>query len=134
MKEIIVEIEHNGQRLFSAYPLYEKLPFGVMGDGYTIEEAKEDFLAALEEMSTYHKERTGEDVRVKVVFVVNFLAMLVHYKNILTLDGLSRITRIRKAQLAQYLSCTRKPSEKTEAHIKQSLRNFADQLQADFPA
>lgn len=132
MKEITVEIEHNGQRLFSAYPLSIELPFGVMGDGYTIEEAKQDFLDSLEEMSTMHKERTGEDIRVKVVFVVNLVAMLAHYNKYLTLSGLSQLTGIKKYRLSQYLSCTSIPTAKTETRIKQALQNFAKQMQADF--
>ena len=127
MKRIRAYIEGNGHNLYSVY-IDEDLPFGIIGEGYTIEEAKNDFLNVYQEMRKNHKIRTKEDIVLQFDFVMDASAFLQHYKGILTLSGLSGIVGINKAQLSQYVCGTRHPSPKTQAKIKKAITDFAEEI------
>ena len=129
MKEIEAHIESNGQGMYSVY-VEENLPFGLLGEGTTIEEAKADFIAVYEEMREAHKVRTGEEVSYKFRFVIDMSAFLANYKYILSLAGLSKLTGINKAQLSQYVCGTRRPSLKTQDKIKRALAGLGKELVA----
>lgn len=129
MKEIEAHIESNGQGMYSVY-VEENLPFGLLGEGTTIEEAKADFIAVYEEMREAHKVRTGEEVSYKFRFVTEMSAFLANYKYILSLAGLSKLTGINKAQLSQYVCGTRRPSLKTQDKIKRALAGLGKELVA----
>ncbi len=129
MKEIEAHIESNGQGMYSVY-VEENLPFGLLGEGTTIEEAKADFIAVYEGMREAHKARTGEEVSYKFRFVIEMSAFLANYKYILSLAGLSKLTGINKAQLSQYVCGTRRPSLKTQDKIKRALAGLGKELVA----
>lgn len=129
MKEIEAHIESNGQGMYSVY-VEENLPFGLLGEGTTIEEAKADFIAVYEGMREAHKARTGEEVSYKFRFVIDMSAFLANYKYILSLAGLSKLTGINKAQLSQYVCGTRRPSLKTQDKIKRALAGLGKELVA----
>ena len=129
MKEIEAHIESNGQGMYSVY-VEENLPFGLLGEGTTIEEAKADFIAVYEEMREAHKARTGEEVSYKFRFVIDMSAFLANYKYILSLAGLAKLTGINKAQLSQYVCGTRRPSPKTQDKIKRALAGLGKELVA----
>lgn len=67
MTQLIAHIECNKSGLFSVY-VDADMPFGVIGEGRTAEEAKENFLAVYEEMKADHQERTGECVEFSFSF------------------------------------------------------------------
>ena len=127
MKEIEAHIESNGQGMYSVY-VEENLPFGLLGEGTTIEEAKADFIAVYEGMREAHKARTGEEVSYKFRFVTDMSAFLVNYKYILSLAGLSKLTGINKAQLSQYVCGTRRPSPRTQDKIKRAIAGLGKEL------
>lgn len=127
MKEIKAHIECNKNGFFSVY-VEENLPFGIIGEGKTAQEAKTDFLNVYEEMRKSYKRRTGKDVDLSFKFVMDASAFLQSYKGVLSLSGLSRIVGINKAQLSQYVCGTRHPSPKTHAKIKKAIKEFADEL------
>lgn len=130
-KEITAHVEHNNGKLFSVYLPEKVLPFGVMGDGFSLEEAKHDFLVSLEEMSRIYTERTGEQVEeFSVRFVLDLSALLSHYKTFVPLAALARLTGINKAQLSQYACGVRNALPKTEARIRQALRKLGEDLVA----
>lgn len=131
MESIKAHIESNGQGLYSVY-VEKDLVFGLIGEGYSIEEAKADFLAVYESMRKAHRDRTGEEVNYQFSFVLDVSALLAHYKYILSLSGLSKLTGINKAQLSQYVCGTRNPSPKTQKRIKQAISQFAHNLINDF--
>jgi hypothetical protein len=126
-RHIKAHIESGSDGWYSVYH-NEDLPFGFFGEGKTAEEAKKDFLAVFEAMRKDHLERTGENVEVEFEFVYDASAFLQHYKGLLTLAGLSRMTGINKAQLSQYVCGRRHPSSKTQERIKVSVQQFADEL------
>lgn len=131
MTQLIAHIECNKSGLFSVY-VDTDMPFGVIGEGRTAEEAKENFLSVYEEMKSDHQERTGECVEFSFSFTLDTSAFLQQYKGVLTLSGLSRITGINKGQLSQYLCGRRNPSNKTQAKIKESVQAFALELSQAF--
>ena len=61
MKTVTAHIECNKDGFYSVY-VPADLPFGLLGEGDTAEEAKQDFLAVYEAMREAHRERTGEDI------------------------------------------------------------------------
>ena len=131
MKEVIAHIESNKKGFFSIY-VEEDLPYGIIGDGYSVEEAKEDFLAVYEASRADYKDRTGEDIEFSFRFVMDASAFLRHYKGGLSLAGLSHVVGINKAQLSQYVCGTRNPSPKTQEKIKQAITAFAEELSHTF--
>ena len=124
---ITAHIECNNSGFYTVY-FEEDLPFGCFGEGFSAEEAKDDFLRVFEEMRNRHQERTGENVEAEFDFVYDASAFLQHYKGLLTLAGLSRMTGINKAQLSQYVTGRRHPSAKTQERIKASVKQFAQEL------
>ena len=127
MKTINAHIESNGQGMYSVY-VEEDLPFGLLGEGLTIEEAKIDFLAVYEGMRAAHKARTGEDVSYEFRFITDLSAFLANYKYIMSLAGLSKLTGINKVQLSQYICGTRRPSPQTQDKIKKALAGLGQEL------
>lgn len=126
-RKCTAHIECNSNGFYSIYA-EEDFPFGFFGEGDTVIEAKEDFLNLFDAMSKSHFQRTGEIVEAEFNFVYDASAFLQHYKGILTLSGLSRITGINKVQLSQYVCGRRHPSQKTQQKIKASVISFAEEL------
>ncbi len=126
-KKIIAHIECGTDGWYSVYQ-DEDLSFGFFGEGKSVKEAKEDFLAVFEAMRQDHLERTGENVEAEFEFVYDTSAFLQYYKGLLTLAGLARLTGINKAQLSQYVCGRRHPSPKTQERIKVSVLQFAEEL------
>ncbi|MBR6846850.1 MAG: helix-turn-helix transcriptional regulator [Bacteroidales bacterium] len=125
--KIIAHVEGGNDEWYSVY-FNEDLPFGCFGEGRTIEEAKIDFLGTFDAFRQDHFQRTGENIEAEFEFVYDASAFLQHYKGILTLSGLSKITGINKVQLSQYVCGRRHPSQKTQQKIKASVISFAEEL------
>jgi len=124
---IIAHIECNNTGFYTVY-CEEELPFGIFGEGFSVEEAKKDFLNVFYGMRDRHFEKTGEYVEAEFTFVYDASAFLQHYKGILTLSGMSRMTGINNAQLSQYVCGKRHPSPRTQEKIKRSVQKFAEEL------
>ena len=107
-KKYEAHVESNGAGWYSVY-CNEEFPFGVFGEGATIEEAVRDFLAVFNEMRAAHKERTGEDVQAELSFVKDMSAVLQECKEYISFAYLSQLTGISKAMLSQYACGTRRP-------------------------
>ena len=109
-KEYEAHVESNGAGWYSVY-CNEEFPFGVFGEGATVEEAERDFLAVFNEMSAAHKERTGEEVQATFSFVKDMSAVLQECKEYISFAYLSQLTGISKAMLSQYACGTRRPKQ-----------------------
>ena len=107
-KEYEAHVESNGAGWYSVY-CNDEFPFGVFGEGATIEEAERDFLAVFNEMRENYKERTGEDVEATFTFVKDISAVLQECKAYISFAYLAQITGISKVMLSQYACGTRKP-------------------------
>ena len=126
-KHIKGYIECNSTGFYTVYH-NEDLPFGFFGEGHSAEEAKKDFIDTFKAFRDDHYERTGEWVDAEFDFVYDASAFLQHYKGLLTLTGMSRMTGINKGQLSQYVTGRRHPSPKTQERIKISVQQFAKEL------
>ena len=126
-QKMTAHIECNNTGFYTVY-CEEELPFGIFGEGFSAEEAKKDFLELFEAMNEDHFQRTGVKVDAEFTFVYDASAFLQHYKGILTLAGMSRMTGINKAQLSQYVCGKRHPSARTQEKIRRSVKKFAEEL------
>lgn len=130
MKKYTAHLECTNNGFYTVYIPCEKddFPFGWFGEGYSVEEAKQDFLDGFKAMAEDHYEQTGVKVEADFDFVYDASAFLHHFKGLLTLSGMSKMTGINKAQLSQYVCGRRHPSPKTEEKIKKSVKAFAEEL------
>ena len=107
-KNYEAHVESNGANWYSVY-CNEEFPFGVFGEGATVEEAERDFLAVFNEMRENYKVRTGKDVEATFSFVKDMSAVLQECKEYISFAYLSQLTGISKAMLSQYACGTRRP-------------------------
>ena len=101
------------------------LPFGVIGEGSTVAEAKQDFLDVVEEYKT-DGEKVPDDV--EFVFSYDVPSFLSYYSKRLSLAGLEHITGVAQGQLSHYVTGRRKPSKKTVEKIQSGLNTFGQEL------
>lgn len=127
-----VTIEKGKDGTYDAVMDYsDKLSFGLLGQGRTIEEAKADFYNSRDEMKRFYHEdglEFPEDLEFK--FTYDTASFLAYYNQFLTLSGLSKLSGINKAQLSHYIQGVRNPSPKTAAKIEEALHRFAAELQS----
>ena len=126
-KQITAHIECGNDGLYSVY-FNESLPFGCFGEGKTADEAKDDFIGTFEAFRLDHFKKTGENIEAEFHFIYDASAFLQHYKGMLTLAGMARMTGINKVQLSQYVRGLRHPSQKTQQRIKAGVLQFAQEL------
>lgn len=70
IRNCVAHVESNGNGYYSVY-CEEQFPFGFFGEGYSIEEAKQDFIAVFEASCANHLKRTGEVVEASFTFVLD---------------------------------------------------------------
>ncbi len=128
MKKVTAIIETGPDHHFSIYSDSDDYPYGIIGIGDTIAEAKEDFLVAYEEMRECIQDRGEEFVEAEFVFRYDIPSFLQEFAFAFTLAGLERITGINQKQLGHYVSGYRKPSAKTIRKIEEGIHNFSEQL------
>ena len=128
MRTEIAIIETGADHRFSIYNRSDDLPYGVIGTGETIAEAKEDFLCGYEEMKEYYKDSGKDFIEVEFVFRYDIPSFLQEFAYAFTLAGLERITGINQKQLGHYISGYRKPSAKTIRRMEEGIQNFSELL------
>lgn len=104
----IAHIECNSTGFFSVYT-NDEFPFGFFGEGYTVEEAKKDFIETFKAFRDDHKERTGEYIDAEFEFVYDTSALLQVYKDIINIRALADTTGISNVMLSQYARGVRHP-------------------------
>lgn len=129
MIDVTVFIEKGTDGTYGAYiPGENPFGFGVIGDGNSVEEAKNDFLDVYNGMVGFYKELGKPVVEARFKFKYDIPSFLNYYTSTFTLIGLSRITGIAKGQLSHYVNGTSNPNEKTIAKIEESMRKFGSEL------
>ena len=108
-------IERGNDGSYGIYLDDDNLNFGIIGEGNTVAEAKDDFLLCRDEMKEYYDEIGKE--------------FLEDYSKIISLAGLERLTGVNQGQLSHYLTGKRKPSAKTTQKIQRHLHAFGKELQ-----
>lgn len=126
MKKVKVFIELGNNGTYGAYiPDNNPLPFGVIGEGNTVEEAKQDFLNVFE---AYKADGEAIPSGITFEFSYDIPSFLAYYSNKLSLAGLERITGVAQGQLSHYVTGRRRPGKKTIEKIQSALRKFGDEL------
>ena len=121
-------IERGADGTYGIYVFSSKLPFGVIGDGRTVEEARADFQNSLEEMKKYYESEGKIFPDVEFEFVYDTASFLQQYAYAFTLAGLERITGINQRQLSHYINGVRKPKRSTVQKIETRLHAFGKEI------
>ena len=128
MKKVTAIIETGADHCFSIYTNDDTLPYGVIGTGDTIAEAKEDFLAGYEEIKEVFQDAGKVFIEAEFIFRYDIPSFLQEFAFAFTLAGLERITGINQKQLGHYVSGYRKPSAKTVRKMENGIHKFSEQL------
>ena len=108
----------------------EGIPFGLLGQGRTVEEAKEDFINSYEEMMELMNDEGIECSELEFEFLFDTASFLTSVSSTFTMAGLSKITGINRKQLGHYVQGTSKPSAKTATRIQESIIYFVNEIAA----
>lgn len=124
--KVLIERDKSG---YSAYiPEDYGLPYGISGDGKTVQEAKDDFMKAYDEMRDFFKKQKLDFPEVSFEFSFDIPSFLAYYSDRLSLAGLERITGVAQGQLSHYVTGRRSPSPKTVEKIQKALNEFGAEL------
>jgi len=113
---------------YSIYVKEEDYPYGIVGTGTTVEEARKDFLSGYQEMKEYITGKGENFIDVNIIFRYDIPSFLEAYSYAFTLAGLERITGVNQKQLGHYISGYRRPSGKTIQRIDAGIQAFAKEL------
>lgn len=128
MHQVTAIIETGLDHRIEIYSDDDTLDYGVLGEGYSIEEAKNDFMISYEEMRECFEEQGKEFEEVEFIFRYDIPSFLQEFAYAFTLAGLERITGINQKQLGHYISGYRKPSAKTIRKMEEGIHNLSEQL------
>ena len=129
MKTVRVLIERGKDGSYGAYmPDDNNLSYGVIGEGNSAEEAKQDFIGVYEAMKKAAEENNEQFEEVEYDFAFDVPSFLLYYSDILTYKGLSKLTGVSPSQLSQYISGYRVPSHKTTEKIQNALHAIGNEL------
>jgi len=106
------------------------VPFGINGTGRSVEEAKQDFLAAYDDVRKFMNEKGEEYEELDFIYSYDIPSFLEYFAYALSLAGLERITGINQRQLSHYINGTSKPGRKTIDKFQRRILSFADDLRA----
>jgi ADP-heptose:LPS heptosyltransferase len=109
----------------------ENAPYGLLGLGKTIEEAKQDFMDGYEDMKAHYEEVGEVFPELEFEFVYDIQSFLKYSPFPLT--WLSEATGINKKQLSHYATEHRNPRRATLTKIQNAVNKFvADYSQVCF--
>ena len=122
-------IERGNDGSYGIYLDDDNLNFGIIGEGNTVAEAKDDFLLCRDEMKEYYDEIGKEFPDLEFIYQYDTASFLEYYSKIISLAGLERLTGVNQGQLSHYLTGKLKPSAKTTQKIQRHLHAFGKELQ-----
>ena len=108
----------------------EGIPFGLLGQGRTVEEAKNDFINSYKEMMELMNEKGIECPELEFEYLFDTASFLTSVSSTFTMAGLSKITGINRKQLGHYVQGTSKPSAKTATRIQESIISYVNEIAA----
>jgi predicted RNase H-like HicB family nuclease len=121
-------IEQNSKGRYSAYISDERIKFGVLGEGKTVEETIEDFKIGYEEMKETYLAEGRKFQELEFDFKFDTATFLSAYSNVLSLAGISRLTGLNQGLLSHYVKKKKKPTNKTVSKIRHSVHEFGKEL------
>lgn len=127
-KKINVVIERGVDGTYSAFIADNNCKFGCIGEGKSVDETKNDFLVAVDEMKKVYQMNGKEFPTVEFNFIYDVASFLNYYAYAFSLAGLARITGVNQGQLSHYVTGRRKPSRTTVEKIEKSLHEFAGEI------
>ena len=131
--KIKVIIEQNGKGRYSAFIDDDRITFGILGEGKTVEETIEDFKIGYQEMKETYQSVGKEIPELEFEFKYDTASFLSVYSNVLSLAGLSRLTGLNQGQLSHYVTGRKHPTRRTVEKIRESVHAFGRNLcQVDF--
>ena len=131
--KVDVIIEQNSKGRYSAYIDDDRVTFGILGEGKTVEETMEDFKIGYQEMEETYQSVGREIPKLEFVFKYDTASFLSSYSKVLSLAGLSRLTGLNQGQLSHYVNGRKRPTHQTVKKIKESVHAFGrDLCQVDF--
>ena len=126
--KIKVTIERGDDGSYGAFISSDNAPFGIVGDGKSVQETKDDFINSYEEMKLYYSENSKKFTECDFEFSYDIASFLAYYGKILSLAGMERLTGVNQGQLSHYVTGHRKPSKKTIEKIEKKLHAFGNEL------
>ena len=105
--EITVFIETDDTGTFNAYT-NDDLPFGLLGEGETVEATIEDFYISKDEMKELYEEEGKEFPDLEFVFKYDLESFMGRYNKVFSMPALERLTGINQKQLHHYGSGLKK--------------------------
>ncbi len=126
--KVKVIIERGNDGSYGAYIGSNNVSFGIIGDGETVQDAKNDFLNSYDEMKDYYAENNKNFTECEFQFQFDIASFLAYYGSILSLAGMERLTGVNQGQLSHYVTGHRKPSKKTIEKIETKLHEFGKEL------
>jgi hypothetical protein len=126
--KVKVIIERNDNGWHSAYMDDDRITFGILGEGNTVQETIEDFMLGCDEMKEVYAEQGREFPELELEFKYDTASFLSSYSNILSLAGLSRLTGLNQGQLSHYVTGRKKPTKRTVEKIQSSIHAFGKEL------
>ncbi len=123
-------LERGQDGRYSVYIEQKKYPYGIIGTGASVKEAKEDFWEGYREMKDYVESTGDRFVEAEITFKYDIPSFLQDFAFAFSLAGLERITGVNQKQLGHYISGYRKPSGKTVRKIEDGIHAFSSQLAA----
>ncbi|MGL2963204.1 helix-turn-helix domain-containing protein [Flavobacterium sp. RSB2_4_14] len=126
--KVKVIIERGNDGSYGAYIGSNNVPFGILGDGKTVQEAKADFLNSYQEIRAYYLETNKKIIEYDFDFQFDIASFLAYYGSILSLAGMERLTGVNQGQLSHYVTGRRKPSRRTIEKIENKLHEFGKEL------
>ena len=127
MKKVKVFIEKSSYG-YSAYMDDTPLDYSCLGEGKTVEETINDFLASYDGLREFYIKQGKPFEEVECEFFYDVASFLDEYAAAFSLAGLERITGVNQTQLGHYLHGRRKPTRKTIDKIEKGVRDFAKEL------
>ena len=121
-------IEQNSKGRYSAYINDERIKFGILGEGKTIEETIKDFKIGYEEMKETYFTEGKEFKELEFNFKYDTASFLSAYSSVLSLAAISRLTGLNQGLLSHYITGRKKPTQKTVSKIRNSVREFGNSL------
>ena len=121
-------IERGCDGRYSVYIQDKNYPYGIIGTGDTVMEAKADFQCGYDEMKAYVTDKGDVFKDVDICFKYDIPSFLQEFAYAFSLAGLERITGVNQKQLGHYISGYRRPSEKTIRKIESGIHHFSGLL------
>ena len=106
----------------------EDLPFGILGQGDTLEEAKVDFINSYNEMIDLFEEQGRTFPPIEFEYLFDTASFLRYISGTFTMSGLSKITGINRKQLGHYIQGVSKPRPQTAARIQRDVLAYLEEL------